>query len=182
MKQIILILLAIGLSPALSAQKIDEHVAKTKTTDSKKRQQNKEDRGGRMSRSNQTAIQDFFASLTDEERQELRELRRSNPQEAKKMMAEKLKKYNNQREARVKYLNDLIGKYRQTSDKEDKEKLHAEIKKMVTEDFETNLRERKRQLVFLERRLQTERERYEARSKNSDEIIQKSVDKLTKVQ
>jgi len=52
---------------------------------------------------------------------------------------------------------------------------------MVTEDFETNLRERKRQLVFLERRLQTERERYEARSKNSDEIIQKSVDKLTKV-
>lgn len=181
MKKIMLILLAIGLSPALFAQETAEAVVKTQSTNLKKNQRSKKERTPRTPRGNQTAIRDFFASLNDTERQELRDLQRSNPQEAKKVMAEKLEKYNSQRETRIKYLNSLIEKYHQTDEKEKKGEIYAEIKKMLTEDSEINLREHKRQLDFLELRLKTERERYETRTKNAEATIQKRIDELTKV-
>lgn len=181
MKKTILILLAIGLSSTLFAHEAGESVTKIQNIDSQKVQNNKKERTPRVPRGNQTAIRDFFASLSDVERQELRELQRSNPQEAKKVMAEKLEKYNSQREARIKHLNGLIEKYHQTDDKEKKGEIYAEIKKMITEDFEINLREHKRQLNFLELRLKTERERYETHTKNAEETIQSRIDELTKV-
>ncbi|MDD3116046.1 MAG: hypothetical protein PHO45_01620, partial [Victivallaceae bacterium] len=76
---------------------------------------------------------------------------------------------------------DLIKTYQQAENKESKEQAYAEIKKMVTEDFNTNLAEHKRQLDFLERRLKAERERYDIRSKNADRIIKNRIDELVKV-
>ncbi len=130
-------------------------------------------------RQQQMQMRDFFATLSEQERKELRELQDSDPEKAKKFLDERLEKYNKMIREREKRLADLVRTY-QSGSKEEKDKAYAEIRKITTEDFERNLKEHKRQLEFLEKRLEREREKYDARQKNAEAIIQARIDELTK--
>lgn len=180
MKKIMMIMLASMLIPSAFADNTSSPNQQTGKESIREKRNSRERSPGTM-RNNQSEIRNFFASLTEDERKELRELQRSNPEEAKKIMTQKLEQYKLHRKEKDKQLKDLIKTYQQAENKESKEQAYAEIKKMVTEDFNTNLAEHKRQLDFLERRLKAERERYDIRSKNADRIIKNRIDELVKV-
>ncbi len=128
----------------------------------------------RPSQRRQRQMRDFFASLSEKERKELRTLQESNPEEARKVMAQQLEKYNQKIRERENFLRTQIQIYQTSDSKEVRDKAYAEIKKMIVEDFERNMKEHRRMLDFLER------ERYESRRKNSSAIIQARIDELTK--
>ncbi len=134
--------------------------------------------GGRGDKSRRQP-REFFAWMDPKVRSELRELQRTDPEEFEKKMAKLVKQYNAEKTARDSKLNELVKTYQTSSDKADKDKAYAEIRKMTEEEFERNLKEQKRQLEFLENRLKAERERYETRSKNAQAIIQARLDELT---
>lgn len=128
----------------------------------------------------QRQMRDFFASLSENERQKLRDLQETKPEEYKKTMAEWLDKYNRKSLEREKFLRDQIHIYQTGESKEERDKAYAEIKRITVEDFERNMKEHQRMLEFLENKLKVERERYEMRRKNAPAIIQARLDELTK--
>lgn len=95
-------------------------------------------------------------------------------------MAQQLEKYNQKIRERENFLRSQIQIYQTSDSKEVRDKAYAEIKKMIVEDFERNMKEHRRMLDFLESKLKAERERYESRRKNASAIIQARVDELTK--
>lgn len=85
----------------------------------------------RPSQRRQRQMRDFFASLTEKERKELRELQESNPEEARKVMAQQLEKYNQKIRERENFLRSQIQIYQTSDSKEVRDKAYAEIKKMI---------------------------------------------------
>lgn len=172
MRKMILVLAAAMLAPVIWA---DEPPHPPPPGENQKAQG-----GERVNQRRQRQMRDFFASLSEKERKELRELQESKPEEAKKVMAERLEKYNQEVRKREKYLQDQIRVYQTSQAKEERDKAYAEIKRITVEDFERNMKEHKHLVEFLEKRSKSERERYDGRMKNADAIIQARIEELTK--
>jgi hypothetical protein len=128
----------------------------------------------------QRQMRDFFGSLSEKERQELRTLQETNPEEYKKTLSEWLEKYNRKVLEREKFIRDQIQIYQTAESQEDRDKAYAEVKRITVEDFERNMKEHRQLLDFLENKLKVERERYEMRQKNASAIIKARLDELTK--
>jgi len=69
---------------------------------------------------------------------------------------------------------------RKASSKEEKEKIRADIKKALSDEFNKKMASGKKHLDEVEKRLKELREKFEERKKKAEEIIERKLDDLTR--
>lgn len=142
------------------------------------------DRNGKYKRpKHYPRLNKFMESLSDEEKEELRELRQKNPKEFRKKMKQtihKMRKSKHSNSEADKGLKKLVKKYQTAKNDDQKEKIKSKIREITVQQFEAKMTANQQELERIEQRVKELRDKYELRKKKMDEIIENRVNSLTK--
>lgn len=124
----------------------------------------------------------FLSSLSEEEREKLKNLRKEDPQKFREALREKMKEVHSKKQEQAKKIRDLVSSYKKAESQEEKteilQRLREETEKEFREKMEINLR----RLEESEQKVKKFREKYEMRKKMAKEIIDERVKDLTRDQ
>ena len=119
-----------------------------------------------------------FSQLSDAERKKMHELQRSNPEAFSAEMRKLVDKFEQQERTRIQKLKSLIEQYRKSSDKDERNRLKAEVAKMEKEIFNKRLAGLSRTISNAKRRVAMMEQEYKKRKAKADDIVKARVDAL----
>ncbi len=119
-----------------------------------------------------------FSQLSDAERKKMHELQRSNPEAFAAEMRKLVDKFEQQERTRIQKLKSLIEQYRKSSDKDERNRLKAEVAKMEKEIFNKRLAGLSRTISNAKRRVAMMEQEYKKRKAKAHDIVEARVDAL----
>ncbi|MCF6176516.1 MAG: hypothetical protein L3J71_12210 [Victivallaceae bacterium] len=125
-------------------------------------------------------FKNFWNSLSQAEKSDLQKLRNEDQAQFRKKIHAKIEKYRQSQKKKNSKAKTLAKQYKNSSDSAQKERIATALREQVKEDFYTNLKNRKKQLAGLKKRLNKLSQSYVKREKNAKLIIDKQVKKLLK--
>lgn len=126
---------------------------------------------GAPGRSSYRWIWRAFSLLSPEEQQKLMQLQRQDPAKFQAIMQEKAEKLYAQRQARRKELDAMGAQYRTSGDPAEKERLKAELRTKLRDDFNRRLQDGRRDLDANRKRLARMEAELKRREENRDAIV-----------
>ncbi len=121
-----------------------------------------------------------MAQMTENERQALMVLQRTDPEKFRAVMKEKTDALYLEEVARVKTLQALVDEYARQESPDEKKRIKDKISSMVKSDFHRRLAENRLQLENMKRRTANLERELDKRSAKADEIIAVQVEEILK--
>ena len=112
-----------------------------------------------------------FAMMSAEEQKEMRKLQRTEPEKYQALMRKKAEELFNAEQLRRKQIAEIVEKYHASTDNAEKEKLKNELKNIVKERFNDQLRAMRGDLERTRARVKHLEKEVKKRETNSDAII-----------
>lgn len=113
-----------------------------------------------------------FSRLSPEEQSELLRLQRTDPERFRAVMAEKADQLYARIIARQRELDDLVRRCRECTDAAEKERLTAELREKLREDFQQRLQDMRRDIEYTRRKAAALETDLNRRESNFDAIIE----------
>ena len=120
-----------------------------------------------------------MSRLTEEERNELAELRKTDKEAFRNKIRELAKKYKRQFAAERKQMNELAKKIRKATSEDEKSKLKDELRSILRKQFDAKMAINRRNYEQAAKRLKDLKKRLDARQKKADQIIERKLQDLT---
>ena len=124
----------------------------------------------------------ILKNISDEERERLRKLHATNPEEFRKEIAKIVKRVKAERQEKQKQnqqIKQLVRQYKNAKDEKTKKEAMEQLRKIIRKIFVAKMQENKKRLESLEKHVKKVRAMYEFRQKNADKIIQSRLNTLT---
>lgn len=132
-------------------------------------------RGGRRGNA---LIWRVFSQLPENERRKMQELQRNNPEQFAAEMRKIAEKYEQQENAWLKEMNSLVRSYRESSDKNERARLKAEISRLEKSRFEKRLQGFEKMIAATKKRVELMEQDLKKRKEHSKEIIEARVEAI----
>ena len=137
---------------------------------------------GRMSEEGRQGwiFKEIMDKLSEDERKQLMELQKTDPEKFKQVIKEKIQAYKQAREKEEAALNELVKKYKEASTPEQKAELETQIKKILKADLDKRIASGEREIEAAQKRIDELRKKIEERKKNADKIVDDKFKEITK--
>lgn len=113
-----------------------------------------------------------FGELSDAERKKMLHLQRENPAKFQEEMKKKAEAFFEAEKAEKKQFEDLVKKYRSTTDADSKEKIKSEIAQMLKKRFNKRLENNRKHIENMKRRTAILEQELDRRAANADKILE----------
>lgn len=121
----------------------------------------------------------MLQGLSKEEREELKELRKKDPEAFKKAIKEKIAQYQKMKQQEHRQLREMLEKYR-TAGEDEKAKYLEQIKAYTKKQFEEKMQRNREHVEQAEARLADLKQKLAEREKKADSIVDERVRELTR--
>ncbi len=145
-------------------------------------QERRERKADRENRKPNRKLWGILRNISDEERERLRKLHKTNPEAFKAEIAKIVKRIKAERQEKQKQnqqIKQLVKQYKNSKDDKTRQEAMDKLRVIIQKIFVTKMRENKKRLESLEKHVKKVRASYEFRQKNADKIIQARLDTLT---
>ena len=113
-----------------------------------------------------------FSTLSPEEQRELMKIQRQDPEKFKQLMQAKVEALYKAEQSRRQEQNELVKKYHSAKNPAEKEKIKAELRKKINEDFQKRLAATRRDLETNKKRIARMETELQKREKKRDKIVE----------
>ncbi len=113
-----------------------------------------------------------FSTLSPEEQRELMKIQRQDPEKFKQLMQAKIEVIYQQEQIRRQKQNELVQKYHAEKDPAVREKIKAELRKKINDDFQKRLAANRRDLENNKKRIARMEVELQKREKKRDKIVE----------
>ncbi|NOY75529.1 MAG: hypothetical protein GXP32_07025 [Kiritimatiellaeota bacterium] len=121
----------------------------------------------------------LLSRLSEEERKELAELRKTDKEAFRDKIKELVKKYKKQWERERKKVKALAKKIRNATSEDEKEKLKDELRTLLSKQFDAKMVVNRKNYEQAEKRLKELKKRLDARESKAAEIIERKLQEMT---
>lgn len=132
----------------------------------------------RSNRRGNALIWRVFSQLPENERRKMQELQRNNPEQFAAEMRKIAEKYEQHEKSWYKKMISLVNRYRESSDKNEKAKLKAEISQLEKSRFEKRLDGLEKMIAATKKRVELMEQDLKKRKERSKEIIEARVEAI----
>ena len=132
----------------------------------------------RSNRRGNALIWRVFSQLPENERKKMQELQRNNPEQFAAEMRKIAEKYEQQENAWLKEMNSLVKSYRESSDKNERARLKAEISRLEKGRFEKRLQGFEKMIAATKKRVELMEQDLKKRKEHSKEIVEARVEAI----
>lgn len=123
-------------------------------------------------------LKKFMESLSDEEKKELHELRKSDHDAFRKKMKQIIRRIHKSKRNNDKGIRKLVKKYHSAGNDKQREKIKSKIRKITIDQFKEKMSDNQKELERIEQRVKELRTKYEVRKAKMDEIIDRRIENL----
>lgn len=134
----------------------------------------------RMHGGDNSPFRELYATLSEQEKAELKKLQQENPEAFREKLKQKIQALKQKKNEENSKLKSLSKKYQEASLPEEKQQVLKQIREITEKQFDQKMETNRKALENIEKRFAELKKKYEEREQKRSEIIESRVLELTK--